>query len=98
MSSSVFPEPAGACTMKEPRGSRARSRCAASGVMRTSSMVLLRDAAERMLVALLTRGRALRIDAGFAVRELAAQRIQPFAPAGDHGPPVAVVVRVAPFP
>ena len=40
MRSSVFPEPAGACTMQERAGSSARSRSAASGT-RTASFIAL---------------------------------------------------------
>ena len=64
MRSSVLPDPAGAWTMNESAGSRACSRCAASGITRSvifhlvaedtcvDLRLLLRDAAEHLLVAL----------------------------------------------
>src|SRR5260221_9969407 len=106
MRSSVFPEPAGACTMKERDGSRARSRWAESG-MRSASFIaialviardaegrLLRDAAEHLLVAGTARfGPALRIDARVARREAPPDRFQLDAPSRHQLAPIAVAAR-----
>src|SRR5450631_2100624 len=102
MRSSVFPEPAGACTMKERVGSSARSRCARSGMVRASFIGIalaigrvrrrfLRDAAERLLPAVLARlVAALRIHARIARREAAADRVELDAPTRDERGPVAI--------
>src|SRR5438045_3551837 len=74
MRSSVFPEPAGACTMHERAGSSARSRSPRSGSRAASFIAFasadraegrfLRHAAQHLLVARVARRRAaLRIDA-----------------------------------
>src|ERR1700693_3014902 len=103
MSSSVLPEPAGACTMYERDGSRARSRCSRSGA-RTVSFIgvdpafarhaprgLLGDAAEHLLLAVLARERAaLGIHARIARGETAPGRVELDAPTRDELVPVAI--------
>src|SRR5688500_13503519 len=88
MRSSVFPDPAGAWTMKEAVGSSARSRCARSGTGFRTSLIgfapadraegcALRDAAGHLLVAIAARGRAfLGIHARVAGRESRADGIE----------------------
>src|SRR5258708_23014157 len=103
MRSSVFPEPAGACTMNDRDGSSARSRCAWSGA-RTASLIgfpfaladraegrFLRDAAEHVLVAVLAGCRPpLGIDARVTLGESAPDRIERHAPSADQAVPIAI--------
>src|SRR4051812_16900117 len=104
MSSSVFPDPAGACTMNERRGSSARARSARSGILSASFIgfvalahaerALLGDAAERVLVAELAGERAaLRIDPRIPVGETLADRVELFPPARQQVVPVAILAR-----
>src|SRR5438270_7942084 len=108
MRSSVLPDPAGAWTMNESAGSRACSRCAASGITRSvifhlvaedacvDLRLLLRDAAEHLLVAL-AAGRfiVLGIHARLADGKGAPQRLELARPAFTQRLPRGVLLRLA---
>src|SRR5258708_16738802 len=101
--SSVFPEPAGACTMQDRRGSRARSRWAASATRASligrpivgggAEWRLLVDAAEHRLVAQLAGVALARVHSRIARGEAAAGRLEDAAPALEELFPVAVALR-----
>src|SRR5438105_764560 len=105
MRSSVFPEPAGACTMKERATSSARSRCAWSGATKASVIGvailvarrrpegrLLGYAAQRMLLAGgACLGEALGIDPRIARRKGAPELVEVRAPAGHQPLPTSVL-------
>src|SRR4051812_44508291 len=99
MRSSVLPEPAGACTMKEASGSSARSRSRRSGALcivgalraRHADRQPLAHAAERVLVAQLAGcGAFPRCNAGIALGIAGPDRLERHAPLRQEIVPVPI--------